>query len=147
MTGDACQYSMRSNRVAGHRGYVGRLASGAQFCPYVPRGRSAIRYLRHSCALEVLSIGIPFESSSQRSFEAQLLSLLKLLRVQRWLRVRARERHRAHEAGRMPRQVVVQKLSNIIKLLIAFLGWAHAVGCICARASGHRLPSIETTLC
>ena len=39
--------------------------------------------------LEVLSIGIPFQSSAVRSFETQLLSLLKLLRVQRWFRVRA----------------------------------------------------------
>lgn len=93
--------------------------------------RIAIRYLRKTCALEVLSIGIPFESTAQRSFETQLLSLFKLLRVQRWLRVRARERHRAHEVGRMPRHVVVEKLSNIVALLILFLAWSHLTCCIC----------------
>lgn len=96
--------------------------------------RIAIRYLRKTCALEVLSIGIPFEAAPQRSFETQLLSLFKLLRAQRWLRVRARERHRAHEVGRMPRHVVVEKLSNIFKLLIFFLAWAHLTCCICTRS-------------
>ena len=60
--------------------------------------RIALRYLRHSCALEVLSIGIPFQLSPGRT-ELQACSMLKLLRVQRLIRVRARERHRAHEAG------------------------------------------------
>ena len=96
----------------------------------------AVRYLRKSCALEVLSIGIPFEVLAQRSFHTQLLSLFKLLRVQRWFRVRARERHRAHEVGRMPRGVVVEKLSNIALLLIVFLAWSHLTCCICA----HHLP-------
>ena len=90
----------------------------------------AQRYLRHSCVLEVLSIGFPFQADAKRPLHMQLVSLLKLLRVQRWFRVRARERHRAHEAGRMPRNVVVEKLSNILKLLIVFLAWAHLTGCL-----------------
>lgn len=95
--------------------------------------RIAIRYLRRSCALEVLAIGIPFEVSTERSLETQLLSLFKLLRVQRWFRVLARERHRAHEVGKMPRPVVVEKLTNIMKLLIVFIAWSHLTCCICAR--------------
>ena len=97
----------------------------------------ACRYLRKSCALEVLSIGIPFELGAQRPFHTQLLSLFKLLRVQRWFRVRARERHRAHEVGRMPRHVVVEKLSNIALLLIVFLAWSHLTCCICALCNDH----------
>jgi hypothetical protein len=97
--------------------------------------RIAIRYLRHTCVLEVLSIGIPFEIAARRSFETQLLSLFKLLRVQRWLRVRARERHRAHEVGRMPRPIVVEKLTNIVMLMVVFLAWAHLTSCICEIAA------------
>jgi hypothetical protein len=94
--------------------------------------RIAVRYLKHSCALEVISIGIPFQAAASRPLWVQWLSLLKLLRVQRLVRVRARERHRAHEAGRMPQNVVVAKMSDISKLLLAFITWAHLCGCICA---------------
>ena len=113
--------------------------------------RIAKRYLRHSCVLEMLSIGIPFQASGQRTIEMQLLSLFKILRVQRWFRVRARERHRAHEVGRMPRPVVVEKLSNIIKLLIFFLAWAHLTGCFCEYVGSNLTKRVEhshsTDLC
>jgi len=92
--------------------------------------RIRLRYLRRSCVVEVLSIGIPFQVNGYRPLWIQWLSLLKLLRVQRLNRVRARERHRAHEAGKMPRNIVVEKTSDIGKLLLAFIMWAHLCGCL-----------------
>lgn len=74
----------------------------------------------------------------RRPLWTQWLSLLKLLRVQRLNRVRARERHRAHEAGKMPRNIVVEKTSDIGKLLLAFIMWAHLCGCLCAPRTSHR---------
>ena len=60
----------------------------------------------------------------------QWLSVLKLLRVQRLVRVNARTRHRTHEAGRLPRHVVVQKIIDIVRLLLAFVMWSHLCGCL-----------------
>ena len=59
----------------------------------------------------------------------QWLSLVKLLRVQRLIRVNARARNRAQEAGHLPRHVVVQKAISILKLLLVFVLWAHLCGC------------------
>ena len=60
----------------------------------------------------------------------QWLSLGKLLRIQRLVRINARARNRTHEAGRLPRHVVVQKMVDISKLLLAFVMWSHLCACL-----------------
>ena len=90
----------------------------------------AIRYLRRSCALEVASIGIPLQCRASHARWVQWASLIKLMRLQRLIRVRARERHRAHEAGKMPQNVVVEKVKGISHLLVAFFLWSHFCGCL-----------------
>ena len=42
----------------------------------------------------------------------------------------ARDRNRAHEAGRLPRHIVLQKIIDILKLLLAFLLWSHLCACL-----------------
>ena len=90
----------------------------------------AARYLRRWCAVELLSIGVPFHTATERTLPLQWLSLVKLLRVERVVRVRARARNRALNAGRMPRSVVVVKVINIAKLIFSFAIWAHVCGCV-----------------
>ena len=90
----------------------------------------AARYLRRWCAVELLSIGVPFHTATERTLPLQWLSLVKLLRVERVIRVRARARNRALNAGRMPRSVVVVKVINIAKLIFSFAIWAHVCGCV-----------------
>lgn len=60
----------------------------------------------------------------------QLYSLIKLLRIQRFKRVSARARKRAQGEGRHPQNIVVKKMSIIVRLLLAFILWSHFCGCL-----------------
>lgn len=80
--------------------YVERVEYTPNFKPVTSWRRIGSRYLRGWAAIEVLSLGVPFDPRVSRALALEIISLLKLLRMLRLFRVRARREKRLTAIGR-----------------------------------------------
>lgn len=109
--------------------YVERVEYTPNFKPVTSWRRIGSRYLRGWAAIEVLSLGVPFDPRVSRALALEIISLLKLLRMLRLFRVRARREKRLTAIGRA--EVIWHtKIISISHLLIVFLLWGHVAGCV-----------------